>query len=327
MPQRRHSKRSENDVRDRRAVRRRQLDRPRRAAALLVGGLDRVGEPRPHARRRSRRRSTTTCSDGAIAERRGVDVVEARRPAVDQQPAEALAPQRIERGRRIGRGGARLEQRRLGAASSAAPRRPRPLGARLGRRRPRRPRARAASRSRAARRVPSGSAASRVGHDFGGLAHDLRAALPAERPADAREQQPHVVVDLGDRADRRARVADAVLLADGDRRADAVDRVDVGLLHPLEELARVGRQRLDVAALPFGVDRVEGERRLARAADAGDDDQPAGGQRDVDVLQVVRARALDDQVGRGRRGSGSGHVVGEGTRPGRTRSRALNPQW
>ena len=77
--------------------------------------------------------------------------------------------------------------------------------------------------------------------------------------------------------------------------ADAVDAIDVGLLHPLEELPGVGRQRFDVAALPFGVDRVEGERRLSRPADAGDDDQLAGGQRDVDVLQVVRARAADDE--------------------------------
>ena len=83
--------------------------------------------------------------------------------------------------------------------------------------------------------------------------------------------------------------------------ADAVDAIDVRLLHPLEKLARVGRQRLDVAPLPFGVDRVEGERRLARPADAGDDDQLAGGQRDVDVLEVVRARAADDEI----RGFGS----------------------
>ena len=78
--------------------------------------------------------------------------------------------------------------------------------------------------------------------------------------------------------------------------ADAVDAVDVRLLHPLEELPRVGGQRLDVAALPFGVDRVEGERRLARSADAGDDDQLAERQREVDVLEVVRARAADDDL-------------------------------
>ena len=42
--------------------------------------------------------------------------------------------------------------------------------------------------------------------------------------------------------------------------------LDVRLLHHLEELARVGGQALDVAALPFRVDGVEGEARLARAA-------------------------------------------------------------
>ena len=74
---------------------------------------------------------------------------------------------------------------------------------------------------------------------------------------------------------------------------DAVDAIDVRLLHPLEELPGVGRQRLDVAPLPFGVNRVEGERRLSRSADAGDDDQLAERQRQVDVLEVVRARAVE----------------------------------
>ena len=124
-----------------------------------------------------------------------------------------------------------------------------------------------------------GSSPSCARDDLRRLAHDFLAAVAAEGAADAREQQPHVVVDLGRRADRRARIADAVLLPDRDRRRDAVDAIDVRLLHPLEELPRVGRQRLDVAALPFGVDRVEGERRLARSADAGDDDQLADGQR------------------------------------------------
>ena len=41
--------------------------------------------------------------------------------------------------------------------------------------------------------------------DLGRLAHDLPAAVPAERPPDAREQQPHVVVNFRRRADRRPR--------------------------------------------------------------------------------------------------------------------------
>ena len=105
---------------------------------------------------------------------------------------------------------------------------------------------------------------------LGRLAGDRPPADRAVRAPDARVQQAQVVVDLGDRADRRARVARRRLLVDRDRRREPLDRVDVGLLHLPEELARVGRQRLDVAALALGVERVERERRLARAREPGD---------------------------------------------------------
>ena len=82
------------------------------------------------------------------------------------------------------------------------------------------------------------------------LAGDLLAAVRAMRHADVGEQQPEVVVDLGDRADRRSRVRAGGLLLDRDRRRQAVDQIDVRLLHLLEELPGVRRQRLDVAPLP-----------------------------------------------------------------------------
>ena len=81
------------------------------------------------------------------------------------------------------------------------------------------------------------------------------------------------------------------LLLDGDRGREAVDQIDVGLLHLLEKLARVGRQRLDVAALPFGVNRVEGERRLARARQPGDDRELVPRNIDVDIAKVMNAGA------------------------------------
>ena len=127
-----------------------------------------------------------------------------------------------------------------------------------------------------------------------GLAGDLLAALGAVRHADPRPEQAQVVVDLGHRADRRARVARGRLLVDRDRRREPLDRVDVGLLHQAEELARVGGERLDVAALPLGVDRVEGEARLARAREPGDHDQRVARQLDVDALEVVLTGAGDD---------------------------------
>ena len=94
------------------------------------------------------------------------------------------------------------------------------------------------------------------------LALDRQAGRGRVGDADPGEQQAQVVVDLGDRADGRARIARGGLLLDRDRRRQAADRIDVRLLHQLEELARIGREALDVAALAVGIDRVERERRF-----------------------------------------------------------------
>src|SRR5665213_2834689 len=98
---------------------------------------------------------------------------------------------------------------------------------------------------------------------LGGLPRDGPTADRAVRMPDARVQQPQVVVDLGDRADRRSRVAVCRLLVDRDRRRETLDEVDVGLVHLPKELPGIGRQRLDVASLTLGEDRVEGEARLS----------------------------------------------------------------
>ena len=120
-------------------------------------------------------------------------------------------------------------------------------------------------------------------------------AVGAVRDADPREQQPQVVVDLGDGADGRSRVARRALLVDGDGGREAVDLVDVGLLHLAEELPGIRAQAFDVATLALGVDGVEGEARLARPGQTGDDHEPVARERDVDVLEVVFARAAHDE--------------------------------
>ncbi len=132
-----------------------------------------------------------------------------------------------------------------------------------------------------------------VHHLLHGLRADALAAGGAVRHADAGVEQTQVVVDLGDRADGRARVARHRLLLDRDGRREPLDGVHVRLLHLLEELPRVRRQRLDVAPLPLREQRVEGERRLAGPRDPGDDHQPVPGDLQVDVLEVVLARAAD----------------------------------
>ncbi|MGY3445679.1 hypothetical protein ACVW17_005680 [Bradyrhizobium sp. USDA 4473] len=132
-----------------------------------------------------------------------------------------------------------------------------------------------------------------VDHLRDDLALDRQAGGGRIGHADARPQQAHVVVDLGDGADGGARVLRGGLLLDRDRRRQAVDLVDIRLLHHLQELPRIGRQRFDVAALALGVDGVECERGFAGAGQAGEHHQLVARNLDVDVLQIVFACAAD----------------------------------
>ena len=91
------------------------------------------------------------------------------------------------------------------------------------------------------------------------LAGDSLTTDRAVRPARARKEQPQVVVDLGDRADGGAGVAVGRLLVDRDCRRQALDEVDVRLVHLTEELTSIGAERLDIAPLALGEDRVEGK--------------------------------------------------------------------
>ena len=132
-----------------------------------------------------------------------------------------------------------------------------------------------------------------VDHLRDGLALDRQPGRRRIGHADARPQKPHVVVDLGDRADGRARIARGGLLLDGDGRREAVDLVDVRLLHHLQELARISREALDVAALALGIDGVEGERGFARAGQPGEHHQGVARNVEIDILEVMLARAAD----------------------------------
>ncbi len=152
-----------------------------------------------------------------------------------------------------------------------------------------------------------------VGDLLDRLAGDRLAAVVTVGPADPRPEQPQIVVDLGHRADGRARVARGRLLVDRDRRREPFDRIDVGLLHLAQELACVGGERLDVAALALGIDRVEGEARLTRAREPRHHHQRLARQDDVDALEVVGARARDD------------YLAGAGDRPFSLRGRTAVP--
>ena len=76
-------------------------------------------------------------------------------------------------------------------------------------------------------------------------------------------EQSQVVVDFGDGADSGTGTAAGGFLFDGDGRAEAFNRIHVGALDLVEELTGVGGKSFYVAALAFGVDGIEGERRFA----------------------------------------------------------------
>ena len=88
----------------------------------------------------------------------------------------------------------------------------------------------------------------------------------------------------------------SVLLLDGDRRRQAVDVIDLRLLHLADELPGVRAEALDVPPLALGVDRVHRQRALARAARAAADGHLVAGNLDVDALEVVLPGAADRDV-------------------------------
>ncbi|OWK18441.1 hypothetical protein AJ88_05155 [Mesorhizobium amorphae CCBAU 01583] len=61
-------------------------------------------------------------------------------------------------------------------------------------------------------------------------------------------------------------------------------------------MPRIGRQAFDIAALAFGIDGVEGKRRLAGPRQAGHDDQAVTRQVEIDILQIVFARPANGKV-------------------------------
>jgi hypothetical protein len=142
-------------------------------------------------------------------------------------------------------------------------------------------------------------------------------------------EEAHEVVDFGDGADGAFAAATGGVLFDGNGGGDAGGGVHVGFFHLGDELTGVGVEAVEVAALAFGEDDVEGEGGFAGAAEAGDDGPGVEGDVDVDVFEVVVACAADLDGGGRRRGGGGGRcgqrqvwgvakgsVVGSGGRSG-----------
>ena len=102
-----------------------------------------------------------------------------------------------------------------------------------------------------------------------------------------------MIVQLCLGRDGRPRIARRLPLFDRDRRRKPGYVVDVGLVHPLEELASIGTEALDITPLAFRVDGIESERGFPGSRRPAEDDQASSREVEIDVLQVVLASPAD----------------------------------
>ena len=117
-----------------------------------------------------------------------------------------------------------------------------------------------------------------------GLSADLSPTDGAVGNAHPSIEQAQVIIDLGDRAHRRARATARALLVDADGRRKTIDVIHIGLVHLAQKLSGVCRERFDIAALPLGIDSIKGQRGFARTRQARDDHQLVAGDVDVNIL-------------------------------------------
>ena len=120
-----------------------------------------------------------------------------------------------------------------------------------------------------------------------------RCGWPARIGAGTRIEHPQQIRERGDAADRRAGGRRAALLLQGHGRRQAVDFVDFGHAHLMEQPPGIGSDRFEIAPLRLGIERAKGQRRFARAGNAGENHQGIAGNIEIDVLEIVLARPAD----------------------------------
>ena len=69
-----------------------------------------------------------------------------------------------------------------------------------------------------------------------------------------------MIVDLSHRAHGRARVSDRIGLVNRDSGRHTFDFVDLRAIHTVHELANVGAESFDIAALAFSIKGVKNQR-------------------------------------------------------------------
>src|SRR5205814_7032081 len=106
--------------------------------------------------------------------------------------------------------------------------------------------------------------------------------------------------DLGHGSDGRSTRLNGVALFNRDGRRNGFDPVDLRLVHPVEELARVRGKGFDITTLALGKKGIEGQRAFARAAGPCDDEQAMQRQIEIEILEIVMSHATQTNRWNGR---------------------------
>ena len=133
-----------------------------------------------------------------------------------------------------------------------------------------------------------------IGDLVGRLTLDDTPALGTVRRAHASEQQAQVVINLSYGTNRRPGILGRRLLIDRHGRRQAVNRIQIRLIHLAQKLARIAGKALDIATLALGIDGIERQRTLTRTGKAGNDHELVARNRDIDIAQVVLTRTANN---------------------------------
>ena len=129
-----------------------------------------------------------------------------------------------------------------------------------------------------------------------GLCGEHFAAFRAVRDSGMGVKQAQIVVNFGYGRYGGTRIGTRGTLFDGDCGGEPFDVFDLGLLHPVEELARISGKTFDIAPLSLGIQRIESQRRFSRAAEPGDHGECIPRNPHVDRFEIVLFRAFYDDI-------------------------------
>ena len=132
-----------------------------------------------------------------------------------------------------------------------------------------------------------------IGRSHHSAGIDACPTIRTEGLSDPRIERPQMIEDFRRTSHCGAGARHAVALFDRDRGGEIGNMIDLRPRESLEELTRVGGERTHVSTLALGIERIEGQGRLARPRRSGNDRQGAEGNRTIDAPQIVRAGILD----------------------------------